>query len=215
MPNGDVFTGKFENLHKVEGKQVYSDGTVYEGQWKQTGDDYAKDIWHGEGSLTHPDGKKSVTEPPLLSPLQIAQSNRYKGQWYKGNKTGKGVMTMEDGREYTGEWFMGQQQGVRDDLTIAWRPDHLHCCVRTRCSKNAKWRGIRRRMGKWASPRGRSSKASPFSKQRVCGTGGVPRAVRRWSMAWRWNGAVPRWCKVYRMVQRRKLRWAWCCGVCR
>lgn len=61
MPNGDIFTGKFDDFHKVEGKQVYSsDGAVYEGQWKKAGDSYGEDVWHGVGSLTHPDGKKSM-----------------------------------------------------------------------------------------------------------------------------------------------------------
>ena len=50
MPNGDVFTGIFEDIHKVEGKQVYSsDGAVYEGQWKRMGDYYGEDVWHGVG----------------------------------------------------------------------------------------------------------------------------------------------------------------------
>lgn len=64
MPNGDVFTGIFEDIHKVEGKQVYSsDGAVYEGQWKRMGDYYGEDVWHGVGSLTHPDGKKLAKSP--------------------------------------------------------------------------------------------------------------------------------------------------------
>ena len=48
MPNGDVFTGIFEDIHKVEGKQVYSSDGEEE---KEDGDAGGTVDGVGEGSL--------------------------------------------------------------------------------------------------------------------------------------------------------------------
>jgi hypothetical protein len=60
--------------------QVWSDGSCYEGYWKN-------DMAYGRGRLIHADG------------------DVYEGEWLNDKAHGKGVYIHRDGASYTGEWY--------------------------------------------------------------------------------------------------------------
>ena len=68
------------NERDGQGIQVWKDGAMYEGSFKQGKS-------HGKGRLIHPDG------------------DVYEGQWKNDNACGKGTYFHVDGAKYEGEWF--------------------------------------------------------------------------------------------------------------
>ena len=76
------FLGAFEyedTLPHGHGIFTFSNGSVYNGEWKDGKSD-------GQGTFTFPDGAV------------------YDGEWKDGKSDGQGKMTYEDGSVYNGEW---------------------------------------------------------------------------------------------------------------
>jgi hypothetical protein len=69
-----------------QGKYVYTNGFVYEGN-------FVKGLRSGLGILTDPEG------------------NKYDGMWENDMFHGQGTYTWSDGSKYTGEWKNGVQDG--------------------------------------------------------------------------------------------------------
>ena len=67
------------NCETGDGTYVYSDGSKYVGQWKDS-------VKNGEGTYFYTNGSK------------------YVGQWKDDKKNGKGSYTFHDERKYVGEW---------------------------------------------------------------------------------------------------------------
>ena len=82
--SGEVHAGDFErDVRHGKGKLIHADGSVYHGEWKYG------EIWgEGRGSMPSADG-----------------SSKYVGQWYNGQRQGRGTMVSSSGDEYAGEFF--------------------------------------------------------------------------------------------------------------
>ena len=92
-PNGDVYDGEIKNattkdsfgdilvyeIRDGHGKYIYTDGTVYEGNWKN-------DKKHGKGKIIYSDGEV------------------YEGEWKNGKMDGKGKYTYSNGEVQEGLW---------------------------------------------------------------------------------------------------------------
>lgn len=79
-----------KNIPNGYGTMEYSDGFVYQGDFKQN-------TRHGKGTMTKEvDGN---------------QMYRYDGQWHENEKHGEGIETVPDQYEYQGNFHMGKRQG--------------------------------------------------------------------------------------------------------
>lgn len=86
--DGSMYEGYWKNdKANVMGKLTHADGDTYEGQWL---DDKA----HGIGVYTHTDGAK------------------YEGDWRDDKQDGKGKETWPDGACYTGDYKQGKKSGI-------------------------------------------------------------------------------------------------------
>ncbi|OMJ81519.1 hypothetical protein SteCoe_17986 [Stentor coeruleus] len=111
MENGAIYTGDWNksNQRHGKGKQIWSDGSMYEGYWfndkacgrgrliHANGDVYEgewkNDKAHGKGIYIHSDGA------------------RYEGYWEQDKQHGKGVEVWPDGAKYEGMYVNGQKHG--------------------------------------------------------------------------------------------------------
>lgn len=86
-PDGSLYEGFWKNNKaNGRGRLIHADGDVYEGEWK---DDKA----HGLGVYSHADGA------------------RYEGYWMEDKQHGKGVERWPDGAVYDGNYNEGQKHG--------------------------------------------------------------------------------------------------------
>jgi hypothetical protein len=88
---------------------VYSDGTTYEGEWKNS-------KRHGFGVWVRPDGTRYVGEWENNKPngegiLFNADGSKYTGAWKDGRRHGQGMMSYADGSQVAGEWKEGRFVG--------------------------------------------------------------------------------------------------------
>jgi hypothetical protein len=95
----------------ADGKKayVYSDGTTYEGEWKNS-------KRHGFGVWVRPDGTRYVGEWENNKPngegiLFNADGSKYTGAWKDGRRHGQGMMSYADGSQVAGEWKEGRFVG--------------------------------------------------------------------------------------------------------
>ena len=89
LTNGAIYIGMWDNnLQKRAGigMQVWPDGSLYQGQWR---DGKA----NGKGRLIHSDG------------------DIYQGEWKDDKAHGIGVYRHLDGAIYRGDWYEDKQHG--------------------------------------------------------------------------------------------------------
>ncbi len=88
-PNGDIFTGDWENSNKKKGTEIFNNGNVFKGEYKNDHFSF--------GTMIYKD-KKEI----------------FKGQFKNNKKYGKGVLTVIQNDEevtYEGEWFNDKLNG--------------------------------------------------------------------------------------------------------
>lgn len=89
LPDGAQYEGEWDmktDMRHGRGVQIWSDGSIYEGYWKQ-------DKANGRGRLIHADG------------------DIYDGHWKNDKADGYGCYTHTDGAQYEGEWLDDKQHG--------------------------------------------------------------------------------------------------------
>lgn len=108
MANGNTYEGQWvkgKDTREGQGKEIYKDGTIYVGQFKEdyktgkgkltfkSGYEYEgqflNDCYHGYGKMKYDDGR------------------RYEGLYEFGQAHGQGILMFEDGAKYVGEFFDG------------------------------------------------------------------------------------------------------------
>lgn len=90
-------------------KRNYTDGTTYEGEYKDG-------EWHGHGTWTHPDGRKYEGEfkdgqPNGQGIWTHTDGRKYEGEYKDGKRHGQGIWTHTDGSKYEGEYKDGKRHG--------------------------------------------------------------------------------------------------------
>ena len=78
------YVGQYRGEGVGKGKRVYSNGSVYEG-------DFTDGVRHGQGKMVYSDG------------------NVYEGEWKRGRANGQGKMVYTHGYVYEGEFNLGQE----------------------------------------------------------------------------------------------------------
>ncbi len=109
-PSGAKFSGHFQK-GKINGygRLVFSDGRIYEGEWK---DHYRK----GKGVLTFPKGdvyKGNFNKSKFygFGTMEYANGDLYQGSWKSDRPNGQGVMTFKSGDKYEGGFKHGRFDG--------------------------------------------------------------------------------------------------------
>jgi len=86
-----MYEGEFqEGKYHGQGTLTFPDGGKYEGEWKEG-------VRHGQGTETLPDGGK------------------YEGEWKEGKEHRQGTLTSPDGKKYVGEGKEGVIHGQGTD----------------------------------------------------------------------------------------------------
>ena len=104
-------------------RQVFEDGSTYEGNYKEG-------MRHGEGTMTYVDSSGEA----------LAE---YVGDWARGERNGGGVCTWATGTQYDGDWLADMRHGAGSSFFISIfctfttsqpshvinRQDPVSCCV--------------------------------------------------------------------------------------
>ncbi|KAL5150093.1 Phosphatidylinositol 4-phosphate 5-kinase 9 [Glycine soja] len=110
LPNGESYSGSFlGNIPEGQGKYVWSDGCVYEGEWRRgMRNGYGKIQWpsgvmyEGEFSGGYIHGTGAYIGPDNLT---------YKGRWRLNLKHGLGYQVYPNGDIFEGSWIQGAPEG--------------------------------------------------------------------------------------------------------
>ncbi|KAJ7972328.1 Phosphatidylinositol 4-phosphate 5-kinase [Quillaja saponaria] len=110
LPNGESYCGSLlGNIPEGNGKYVWSDGCIYDGEWR-------RGMRHGNGRILWPSG--AVYEGELSggyvhgSGTYIGPDNlNYKGRWRLNLKHGLGYQVYPNGDIFEGSWLQGTPEG--------------------------------------------------------------------------------------------------------
>ena len=115
---GDIYTTKFKNGIPYEGVWEYkSEGGFYEGQLalKKKGNEILGTVWHGQGTITSPEGDKWIGEfeyKQLVKGTFISNNgDQYVGEWKDHKYHGQGTYTWANGDKYVGEFKDDKKNG--------------------------------------------------------------------------------------------------------
>lgn len=110
LPNGESYSGSLlGNAPEGNGKYVWSDGCVYEGEWR-------RGMRHGNGKIQWPSGTAYEGEFSggyMHGAGTYVGSNNltYKGRWRLNLKHGLGYQVHPNGDIFEGSWIQGSPEG--------------------------------------------------------------------------------------------------------
>ncbi|URE16804.1 PIPKc [Musa troglodytarum] len=110
LPNGDKYCGTLlGNVPEGSGKYIWSDGCIYEGEWR-------RGMRHGRGKITWPlgavyDGEFSGGYLHGNGTYTGPENLTYKGRWKLNLKHGLGYQTYPSGDVFEGSWIQGVIEG--------------------------------------------------------------------------------------------------------
>ncbi|KAI9097894.1 hypothetical protein K1719_025665 [Acacia pycnantha] len=129
LPNGDFYMGGFSgNVPHGSGKYLWTDGCMYEGEWKKgkaagkgkfswpSGATYEGEFkagrMEGFGTFTGSDGDTyrgtwSADRKHGYGQKRYANGDFYEGSWKRNLQDGRGRYVWMNGNEYAGEWKNG------------------------------------------------------------------------------------------------------------
>lgn len=117
LDNGAVFVGNWskDGLRFGPGMQIWTDGSKYEGQWRN-------DMANGRGRLIHSDGDVYIGEwlndkAHGYGVYTHMDGAKYEGEWKEDKQHGKGIETWPDGARYEGDYEFGKKHG---EGTFQW-----------------------------------------------------------------------------------------------
>lgn len=101
-----------EKLPHGHGKMEYTDGRIYEGEWKNG-------HWHGQGKAVFSNrdtyiGNYYQDQRHGKGLYEWSDGRVYKGEFHMDQRQGKGLYTWPDGAKYSGEFFKGLRHGQGD-----------------------------------------------------------------------------------------------------
>lgn len=127
LENGIVYTGQWKGRKKHgKGKQVWSDGAYYVGEWKEG---------RACGEL---DRMFCLDKPSGSGSFQHADGDRYSGNWENDQANGYGVLKHKDGSMYV-EWT-----SLKIDLRYEghWKDDIQHGEAKETWADGSRFEGI-------------------------------------------------------------------------
>ena len=104
---GDIVNGKYEGF----GKQIFEDGTYYEGQWENNKKNGKGILYYKDGTIKY-DGDFINDKKEGNGKFVFENGEYYIGQWFNNKRSGKGKEFCKDGTlKYDGEFFNDQKEG--------------------------------------------------------------------------------------------------------
>jgi len=109
--NGDVYEGEWkDDMQNGMGRNVWVDGSIYIGQ-------YIQNKKHGIGDYQWDDHSRYVGEwqddkMHGVGKYSWPDGKYYLGDWAEGVLEGQGEFRWSDGKRYVGPWHLGKKQGV-------------------------------------------------------------------------------------------------------
>jgi 1-phosphatidylinositol-4-phosphate 5-kinase len=110
LPNGDIYRGALSgNTPHGSGCYIWSDGCVYEGEWR-------RGLRHGQGKTLWPTGAAYTGDYSGgyiygQGTYTGLNNSTYKGGWKLNLKHGLGLQTYPNGDIFEGSWVHGEIQG--------------------------------------------------------------------------------------------------------
>ncbi|XP_057981991.1 phosphatidylinositol 4-phosphate 5-kinase 9 isoform X2 [Malania oleifera] len=110
LPNGESYSGSLlGNIPEGSGKYVWSDGCIYEGEWR-------RGMRHGNGKMKWPsevvyNGEFSGGYMHGTGTLIGSGNKIYKGRWRLNLKHGLGHQVYANGDIFEGSWIQGTPEG--------------------------------------------------------------------------------------------------------
>lgn len=112
FPDGSVFDGEWNKANDSRhgrGLQVWADGSIYEGYWKN-------DQANGRGRLIHADGDVydgywKDDKANGFGKYEHLDGAQYEGYWEDDKQHGKGKEEWPDGAKYEGNYKFGKKEG--------------------------------------------------------------------------------------------------------
>lgn len=112
LENGAMYEGEWNEVtNKRDGKgtQIWADGSLYEGYWRN-------DKANGKGRLIHADGDVYEGEwkddkAHGYGKYMHTDGAQYEGYWKEDKQHGKGKETWPDGAQYEGDYIEGKKDG--------------------------------------------------------------------------------------------------------
>ncbi|CAI2376656.1 unnamed protein product [Moneuplotes crassus] len=107
---GTVYQGFWKNgFPDGQGTFIYTDGVIYQG-------DVKKGLRQGKGVMVYPDGDRyegnwEDNKRNGYGITTCATGDRYEGEYVNNTKEGTGTLSRKDGRYYHGEWKQGKYSG--------------------------------------------------------------------------------------------------------
>ncbi|KAG0483666.1 hypothetical protein HPP92_011750 [Vanilla planifolia] len=131
--NGDFYTGQwsFDGLQHGTGKYLWTDGCMYEGQWR-------RGTTFGQGKFSWPSG--ATYEGHFKAGFMdgfgthtASSGHTYRGSWSMNHKHGHGTKYFSNGDFYDGEWRVDLPDGHGryiwangDEYSGEWRAGIIH-----------------------------------------------------------------------------------------
>ncbi|KAJ4705011.1 putative Phosphatidylinositol-4-phosphate 5-kinase [Melia azedarach] len=110
LPNGESYSGSLlGNVPEGPGKYIWSDGCIYEGEWR-------RGMRHGNGKIRWPTGilyEGEFSGGYMHGTGTYIRSDRltYKGRWRLNLKHGLGYQVYPNGDVFEGSWIQGAPEG--------------------------------------------------------------------------------------------------------
>ncbi|XP_010675169.2 phosphatidylinositol 4-phosphate 5-kinase 1 [Beta vulgaris subsp. vulgaris] len=122
LPNGDYYTGTFiGNVPHGNGKYLWSDGCMYEGEWRR-GKATGKGRFSWPSGATY-EGEFKGGRMEGNGTFTGNEGDTYRGMWVGDKKHGKGEKLYANGDVYDGQWKENVQDG---EGKYVWRNGNVY-----------------------------------------------------------------------------------------
>ena len=109
LDTGAQYEGEYvknTDIREGKGKQIWADGSVYEGFWTNSKANGRGRLIHADGDIYEGEWKDDKADG--FGVYRHLDGARYEGYWHDDRQHGKGVETWPDGAKYEGEYNMGK-----------------------------------------------------------------------------------------------------------
>ena len=108
-PDGSVYEGYWKNNTLFKGRLIYENGDAYDGEWYDNKANGKGICYYNDGSVYTGDW---VSDRRHGIGVEIAvEGLSYKGEFHQDKKHGKGVLSFDEGSEYQGDFYNDQMHG--------------------------------------------------------------------------------------------------------
>lgn len=112
LENGARYRGQWNinsNQREGFGVQIWPDGSIYEGQWKDNKANGNGRLIHADGDIY--DGHWVADKAEGYGDYKHLDGSRYEGEWLLDKQHGKGKECWNDGSSYEGQYMQGKKNG--------------------------------------------------------------------------------------------------------